>query len=154
MWKCFRSSKVLQINKRLLLLLISSVQFNALVVSDSVIPRTRLHCPSPTPEAYSNSCPLSQWCHPTISSCVVPFTSHLQSFPTSGSFPVSQFFASGGQSIGVSASASDFPTNIRDWFPLGLTALIHAVIACWRSKQFSLAKPILVKWYCCLQISK
>ena len=75
-------------------------------------------CPSPTCGVYSNSCPLSQWCHPTISSSVVPFSSHLQSFPASGSFPMSQFFASGGQSIGVSASASVLPMNIQDWFPL------------------------------------
>ena len=78
-------------------------------------------CPSPTPGVYSNSCPLSQWCHPTISSSVVPFSSCLQSFPASGSFQMSQLFASGGQSIGVSASASVLPMNIPDWFPLGWT---------------------------------
>ena len=83
---------------------------------------SRLPCPSPTPGACSNSCPLHQWCHPTISSSVIPFSSCLQSFP--GSFPLSQFFASGGQSIGVSASASVLPMNIQDWFPLGLTGLI------------------------------
>ena len=82
---------------------------------------TRFPCPSPTPEAYSNSCPLSQWCHPTISSSVIPFSSCPQSFPASGSFPVSQLFTSGGQSIGVSASASVLPMNIWDWFPLGWT---------------------------------
>ena len=76
---------------------------------------------SPTPGAYSNSCPSSQWCHPTISSSVIPFSFHLQSFPASGSFLMSQFFASGGQSIGVSASASVLPMNIQNWFPLGLT---------------------------------
>ena len=85
-------------------------------------------CPSPTPGACSNTCPLSQWCHPTISSSVVPFSSHLQSFLASGSFPMSQLFTSGGQSTGVSASASVSPMNIRlnvqDWFPLGLTGLI------------------------------
>ena len=80
-------------------------------------------CPSPTPGVYSNSCPSSRWCHPTISSSVVPFSSCLQSFPASESFPMSQFFASGGQSIGVSASASVLPMNIQDWFPLGLTGL-------------------------------
>ena len=80
--------------------------------------------PSPTPEVYSNSCPLSRWCHPTISSSVIPFSSHLQSFPASKSFQMSQFFASGGQSIGVSASASVLPMNIQDWFLLGLTGLI------------------------------
>ena len=81
-------------------------------------------CPSPTPRVYSNSCPLSQWCRPTISSSVIPFTSHLQSFPASGFFPMSQFLASGGQSNGASASASVLPVNIQDWFPLGLTVWI------------------------------
>ena len=75
--------------------------------------------PSPTPRIYPNSCPLSRWCHLTISSSVVPFSSCLQSFLASGSFPMSQFFTSGGQSIGVSASASVLPMNIQDWFPLG-----------------------------------
>ena len=84
----------------------------------------RLPSPSPSPGACSNSCPLSQWCHPTISSSVVPFSSCLQSFPESRSFPVSQFFTSGGQSIGVLASASVLPVNIQDWFPLGLAVLI------------------------------
>ena len=83
----------------------------------------RLPCPSSTPGVYSNSCPLSQWCHPTILSSVIPF-SCLQSRPASGSFPMSQFFASGGQSIGVSASASVLPMNNQYWFPLGLTGLI------------------------------
>ena len=83
-----------------------------------------LPCPSPTPGAYSNSCPLSWWCHANISSSVVPFSSHNQSFPTSGSFQRSQFFTSGGQSIGVSASASVLPMNIQDWFPLGWTGWI------------------------------
>ena len=84
----------------------------------------RLPCPSPNPGAYSNSCPLNRWCHPTISSSVVSFCSCLQSFPVSGSFPVSQFFASGGQNIGVSASASVLPMYIQDWFPLGWTGWI------------------------------
>ena len=84
----------------------------------------RLPCPSPTPGAYCNSCPSSQWCHSTISSSVLPFSSCLQSFPESGSFPMNQFFASGGQSIGVSASTSVLPMNIQGWFPLGLTGLI------------------------------
>ena len=84
----------------------------------------RLPGPSLTPRACSNSCPSSQWCHPTISSSVVPFSLWSQSFPASGSFPMSQFFASGGQSIGASASASVLPMNILDWFPLGLTGLI------------------------------
>ena len=81
-------------------------------------------CPSPTPRIHSNSWPLSRWCHPTISSSVVPFSSHLQSFPASGSFQMSQFFTSGGQSVGVSASALVLPVNIRDWFPLGWTGWI------------------------------
>ena len=84
----------------------------------------RLPCPSPTPSAYSNSCSLSPWCHPTISSSFIPFSSHLQSFPASGSFPMSQFFISGGQSIGASASASVLPMKNQDWFLLGLTGLI------------------------------
>ena len=79
---------------------------------------------SPTPGVYSNSCPLSQWCHPIISSSVITFSSFLQSFPASGSFPKSQFFTSGGQSIGVSASTSVFPMNIQDWFLLGRTSWI------------------------------
>ena len=81
-------------------------------------------CLSPIPRVYSNSCPLSQCCHPTISSSVIPFSSCLQYFPASGAFPTSQLFTSGGQSIGASASASVFPMNIQDWFPLGLTGLI------------------------------
>ena len=105
----------------------SSVQFSHSVMSNSLRPHGLQHirflCPSPTPRVYSNSCPLSRWCHPTISFCVIPF-SCLQSFPASGSFPISQFFASGGQSIGVSASASVLPMNIQDWFPLGWTGWI------------------------------
>ena len=87
-------------------------------------PSTRVLCPSPTARVYSNSCPLSLWCHPTISSSVVPFSSFPQSFPASGSFPRSQFFPSGGQSTRVSASASVLPINVEDWFPLGLASLI------------------------------
>ena len=98
--------------------LFSSVQFSCSVMSNSLQAHepqhTRPPCPSPTPGAYSNSCPLSQRCHPTISSSVIPFSSHLQSFPAPGSFPVSWFFLSGGQSIGVSASASFLPMNIQD----------------------------------------
>ena len=104
---------------------ISSVQFSRSVVSDSLQPHglqhTRPPCPSPTPRVYSNSCPLSQWCHPTISSSVVPFSSHLRSFPASGAFQMSQLFTSDGQSIGVSVSSSIFPVNIQDWFPLRWT---------------------------------
>ena len=104
------------------------VQFSRSVMSTSLQPHglqhARLPCPSSTPQAYSDSRPFSQWCHPTISSSVIPFSSCLQSFPVSGAFPVSQLFASGGQSIGVSASASVLPMNIQDWFPLGWTGLI------------------------------
>ena len=87
----------------------------------------RLPCPTQTPRAYSGSCPLSQWSHPTISSSVVPFSFHLQSFPASGSFQMSQFFTSGGPSIGVWASVSVLPMNIQDWSPLGWTGWILAV---------------------------
>ena len=108
--------------------ILSWVEFSHSVVSYSLWPRglqhTRPLCPSPTPRAYSNSCPLSLWCHPTISSSVIPFSYRFQSFPASGSFPTSQFFASGGQSIRVSASASVLPMNIQDWFPLGWTGWI------------------------------
>jgi len=111
-----------------ILLYFHAVQFNCSVVSDSLWPHglqhTRLPCPSPTPGAYLNSCPLSRWCHPTIPSSVVPFSSCLQSFPASGSFPVSEFFPSGGQSIGVSASASVLPKNIQGWFPSEWTSWI------------------------------
>ena len=97
-------------------------------MSDSLwthgLQHARPPCPSPTPRACSNSCPLSWWCHPTISSTVVPFFSRLQLFPASGSFSESQFFASGGQSIGVSASTSVPPMNIQDWFLLGWTGWI------------------------------
>ena len=107
---------------------ISSVQFNLSVVSDSLQPHglqhTRLPCPSPTAGVHSNSCSLSRWCHPTISSSVVPFSSCPQSVPASGSFPMSQLFAWGGQSIAVSASASVLPMNTQDWSPLGWTGWI------------------------------
>ena len=106
----------------------SFVQFSCSVMSDSLWPHGlqhgRLPCPSPTHRAYSNSGPLSQWCHPTISSSFVPFSFHLQSFPVSGSFPMSQFFAPCGQRIGISVSASGLPKNIQDWFPLGWTGWI------------------------------
>ena len=88
------------------------------------IEHTRFPCPSPTPRACSNLCPSGLWCHPTISSSVIPFSSCLQSFPAWGSFSMSQFFASGGQSVGASASASVLPMNIQDWFPLGWTGWI------------------------------
>ena len=102
---------------------ISSVQ--SLIVSNFLWPHGLQHarppCPSPSPRAYSKSCPLSRWCHPTISSSVIPFSSCLQSFPASRSFKMSQLFTSGGQSIGASASALVLPMNIQDWFPLGWT---------------------------------
>ena len=103
-----------------------SVQFSHSINSlrPHGLQHARLPCPPPTPRACSNSCPFSQWCHPTISSPVIPFSSCLQSFPASGAFPRSQFFTSGGQSIGVSASESVLPMNIQGWFPLGLTGLI------------------------------
>ena len=111
-----------------------SVQFSYSVLSDSLQPHglnhTRLPCPSPTPKACSNSCPLSWWCHPTISSSVVPCSSCLQSSPASGSFPMSQFFALGGPSI--RASASVLPVNIQDWFLLEWTGWISL-----QSKGFS-----------------
>ena len=106
------------------------VQFNYSVVSDSLRPHglehPRLSCSSPTPRACSNSCPLSRWCHPTISSSLVPFSSHLQSFPASGSFPMTQFFTSGGWTTEFSASASILPMNIQDWFPLWLIGWIFS----------------------------
>ena len=110
--------------------------FSHSVLSHSLWPHgpqhTRLPCPSLAPGVCTNSCPLSRWCHPTISSYVTPFSSCTQSFPASESFPVSQVFASGGQSIGVSASASVLPMNIQGWFPLILTGFISLL-----SKGFS-----------------
>ena len=106
----------------------SSVHFSRSVVSNSLRPHesqyTRPPCPSATPGVYTNSCPLSQWCHLTISSPVIPFLSCLQSFPTSGSFQMSQLFTSGGQSTGISASTSALPMNTQDWSPLGWTGWI------------------------------
>ena len=107
----------------------NSVQFSHSVVCDYLLPHelqhTRPPCPSPTPRVYPNSCPLSRWCHSTISlSSVILFSSCPQSFPASGSFPMSQLFTSGGQSIGVSASTSVLPTNAQDWSPLGWTGWI------------------------------
>ena len=104
------------------------MQFSRSVMSDSLRPHGLQHarppCLIPSPGVCSNSCPLSRWCHPTISSSVIPLSSRLQSFPASGSFPMSWFFASGGQSIRVSASASVLPVRIQCWFSLGLTGLI------------------------------
>ena len=105
-------------------------------MSESLQPHGLQHarppCASPTPGVCSNSCPWSWWCHPTISSSVIPFSSCLQSFPVAGSFQMSQFFTSGGQRIGASDSASVLTKNIQDWFPLGLTGLIS-----WQSKGLS-----------------
>ena len=106
----------------------SSLHFSRSVVSDSLRPHesqhARPHCPSPTPRVHSNSCPSTRWCHPAISSSVIPFSSCPQPLPASGSFPMSQLLAWGGQSIGVSASASVLPMNIQDWIPIGLAGLI------------------------------
>ena len=119
----------------------SSVQFSHSVVSDSLQLHVLQHdmppCPPPTPRVYPNSCPKSQWWHPTISSSVIPF-SCLQSFPASASFQMSQFFASGGQSIEVSASTSVHPMNIQDWFPLGWTGSFWISLQSkWLSRVFS-----------------
>ena len=123
MWLFFRAQSLVFTNY---IYPINSLQFSHSVVSDSLQPHglqhARLPCPSPTPRACSNSS--SRWCHPTISSSGVPFSSHLQSFPASGAFPMSWFFTSGGQSIGVSALASVLLMNIQNWFPLGLTGSI------------------------------
>ena len=144
----------------------SLAQFNSVtVVPDSLWPHGLQHarppCPSPIPRVYSNSCPLSWWYHPSISSSVIPFSSHLQSFPASGSFPVSQLFVSGGQSIGVSASASVLPMNIQDWFPLGNLSIsverrlvstrssshIANVDSHWDNQDHNLtAEPLAVQW--------
>ena len=116
----------------------NSVQFSRSVVSNSLWPHepqhTRPPCPSPTPGVHPNPCPFRQWCHPTISSSVIPFSSCPQSFPALGSFQMSQFFTKDGQSIEVSASASVLPMNIQDWFPLGWTGWISL-----KSKELSRA---------------
>ena len=121
-------SMTLKIINTVIALLFSSVHFSHSVTSDSLQPHESQHarppCPSPTPGVHPNSCPLSQWCHPAISSSVVPFSSCPQSFPASGSFQMSQLFTSGGQSIGVSASTSVLPMNTQDWSPLGWTGWI------------------------------
>ena len=118
----------------------SSVHFFLSVASDSLWPHelqhTRPPCPSPTPGVHSDSHPSSQWCHPVISSSVIPFSSCLQSLPASESFPVSQLFATGDQSIRVSASVSVLPMNFQDWFPLGLTGFISML-----SKGLSRVSP-------------
>ena len=133
----------------------SSVHFSSSVMCNSLWPHGLQHArppsPSPTPGVYSNSCPLSQWCHPTISSSVICFSSHLQSSPASGSFQMNHFFASCGQTIGVSASASVLPMNIQDWFPLGCTGSISL-----QSKGFSriFSKTTVQKhWFLGIQLS-
>ena len=132
----------------------SSVQFSHSDVSNSLQPHglqhTRLPCLTPIPEAWWNSCPSSWWCHPTISSYVIPFSSCLQSFPETGSFSVSHFFTSGSLSTGVSAPASALPMNIQDGFPLGLTRLISL-----QSKRFSrfFSNTIFQKQFFCAQLS-
>ena len=113
---------------------------------------TRLPCPPPIPWVCSNSCPLSQWCHPTISSSVILFSSRLQSFPASGSFPLSWLFTSGGQSIGASASASVFPINIQSWYPLKLAGFISLLsqglsraffrTTVWKHRYFSIQPSV------------
>ena len=124
-WKSWKSKTCALGNRSLKLIFRSSIQFSLSVMSDSLQPHrlqhARLPCPSPTPGACSN---LRRWCHTTISSSFVPFSSQLHSFPASRSFPMSQFFTSGGQTIGVSASASVLPMNIQDWFPLEWTSWI------------------------------
>ena len=121
-----------------------SVHFSRSVMSDSLqhhrLQHARLLCPPATLGAGSNLCPLSQWCHPAISSTVVPFSSSFQSFPASGSFPMTQFFKSGGQNIGASASVSVLPMNIQGWFPLGLTGLNWSP-CCPRDSQESSPAP-------------
>ena len=118
-----------------------SVQFSCSVMSSSLWPHglqhDRLPCPSPTPRVYSNSCALNWWCHPTISSSVVPFSSCPQSFPVAGSFQMSQFFKSGDWSTGFSASASVLPMNIQNWFPLRWTGWISL-----QSKGLSRSSPV------------
>ena len=113
-------------------------------MSDSLRPHESQHarppCPSPAPGVYSNSCPSSRWCHPAISSSVIPFSSCTQSLPASGSFPISQLFAWGDQSIGVSASASILPMNTHDWFPLGWTGWI-SLLESPRDSQESSSTP-------------
>ena len=117
-----------------------SVQFSHSVVSNSLRPHELQHarppCPPPTPRVYPNLCPLSQWCHPTTSSSVIPFSSCPQFFPASGSFQTSQLFTSGGQIIGVSASTSVFPMSTQDWSPLGWTGWISL-----QSKRLSRGLP-------------
>ena len=137
------------------LLPFSSIQFSRSVVSDSLRPHELQHarppCPSPTPGVHSDSGPSSQWCHPAISSSVVSFFSCPQSLPTSKSFPMSQLFTWGGQSIGASASTSVLPMNIQDWFPLGRTGWI-SLQSNVLSRVFS-NTTIQQHQFCCAQLS-
>ena len=123
-YQCYQQTSIIGITKNVC----GSVQFSRSVTSDSLRPhepqQARPPCPSPTPRVHPNLCPLSRWCHPTISSSVIPFSSCPQSFPTSGAFQMSQLFASGVQSTGVSASTSVLPMNTQDWSPLGWTSWI------------------------------
>ena len=132
-----------------------AVQFNRSVVSDSLWPHKLQHsrppCPSPTPGVHPNPCSSSQWRHPTISSSVIPFSSCPQTFPASGSFPMSQLFASGGQSIGVSASAAVLPKNTQDWFPLGWSGSI-SLQSKGLSRVFS-NTPVQKHQFFCAQLS-
>ena len=115
-------------------------QFSSVVQSDSLQPHGLQHakpsCPSPTPGVYSNLCPLSLWCHPTVSSSVIPFSSHLQYFPASGSFQMSQFFTSGGQNIGVSAPVSVFPMKVRTYFLGWKLPLLSHVVCPWHTQFY------------------
>ena len=129
--KCYSKFFIGNVFLSELIFLINSLLFSHSVISNSLwshgLQHTRPPCPSPLPRACLNSCPLSQWCHPTISSSVIPFSSCLQYLPTLGSFLMNQLFTSGGQSIRASVSASVLPVNIQDWFPLGLTGLISSL---------------------------
>ena len=126
-----------------------SVQFSRSVMSDSLQPHKLQHdrppCPSPTPRVHSNSCPSSWWCHQAISSSVVPFSSHPQSLPASESFPMSQLFAWGGQSTGVSGLASVLPMNTQDWFPLEWTLLSNIVKQLYSNLKINEMNKILIK---------
>ena len=129
-----------------------SVQLSHSVVSNSLPPHrlqhARLPCPSPTPRVYSDSCPLSQWCHSTISSSVIPFSSCLQSFPASGSFQMRWLFALGGQSIGALVSATVLPVNTQNWLPLGWTGSFR-----WTAKWFIIHTYIHIYIYIYIYIS-
>ena len=128
MWHMGLSNLTWMLPDKSLIFVFSSVLFSLSVMSNSLRPHELQHarppCPSPTPGVYLNSCPLSWWCQPAISSSVIPFSSCPQSLPASRSFPMSQLFAWGSQSIGVSASASVLPMNTQDWSPLGWTGWI------------------------------